>query len=244
MLSSLGSCGSPSRGLDRVQEAGVLRVAIDPSFPPFESVDAEGNIVGLDADLADAIAVELGVEAHLVTTGYDALYDALTVGRADVIISALYPDPARSRGFAFSTPYFNAGHVLVVPRESAITGAQDLAGRSLACVFGTVGHMEALSWRESLEPPISVTTAEDAQGVVAHLAAGKVDAAVLDHVSARTALGKHPQLRIVWPPITDEPYVIAARREDEDLVDKIDEILQQLETEGRLEALIEAWMQP
>ena len=57
------------------------------------------------------IADALGVNAQFVTTGYDALYDALTVGRADIIISALYPDPSRTAAFAYSTPYFNGGDV-------------------------------------------------------------------------------------------------------------------------------------
>ena len=107
------ACTSHTDSLTRIRDAGILRVAIDPAFPPFEFVDGTGTLVGLDVDLGRQIAARLGVDAHFVTTGYDALYDALTVGRADVIISALYPDPSRMQNFAFTRSYFNAGEVLL-----------------------------------------------------------------------------------------------------------------------------------
>ncbi len=219
-------------------------MATDPSFPPFEAVDGDGQIVGLDADLARAIARRIGVEAHLVTTGYDALYDALTVNQADVIISALYPDPARSAGFAFSRPYFDAGQVLVTSIGSTILAPVDLAGRSVACVFGTEGHMQALRWEQSLDPPPTVLTADDWTGAVAYLREGKVDAVVVDQVSARIALNTGGGLAMVGSPIVAEPYVIAARHEDADLMDAINGILQDMETNGELEALVDSWMRP
>ena len=244
ILMALVGCGGPAGSLDDIRSTGVLRVAIDPSFPPFEAVDGNGQIVGLDADLAREIARRMGVEAHLVTTGYDALYDALTVNQADVIISALYPDPARSAGFEFSHPYFDAGQVLVTAEGSDISAPTDLAGRSVACVFGTEGHMQALRWELSLDPPPTILTVDDWTAAVTYLREGRADAVVIDRVSAQIAINTEGGLAMVGPPVVAEPYVIAARHEDADLIDAINGILQDMETDGELEALVDSWMRP
>ncbi|HQJ11804.1 MAG TPA: transporter substrate-binding domain-containing protein, partial [Anaerolineae bacterium] len=160
-------------------------------------------------------------------------YDALIVGRADVIISALYPDPTRTRDFVFSTPYFNAGEMLVAPLDAGITGPADLAGRRVAVVFGTDGHMAALEWEATL------AIYQFAAEALAALAAGEVEAAVVDGVTARAAAKSAPLLTLL---VTDEPYVIAARREDAALIDRFDAILDTLRGDGTLEALLDRWI--
>lgn len=243
-LLTLGAIGCRRRaqGLERVREAGVLRIATDPSFAPFAYVDGSGVLVGLDVDLGREIAERLGVDAHFVATGYDALYDALLVGRADVIVSALYPDPSRMQDFVFSAAYFNAGEVLVVEESAPIAGQTDLAGQSVAVVFGTTGHMEALRWMDTHRPPPELVAVEGPAEAVALLTERTAVAAVVDHASARIALAHQPGLRVVLPPISDHPYVIAARVQDRDLLEAIDGILTTLVNEGVMEALITRWM--
>ena len=243
LLGSIPACGRiGDRGLARIQSAGVLRVAIDPSFAPFAYVDEAGTLVGYDVDLARALAEQLEVEAHFVTTGYDALYDALTVGRADVIISALYPDLSRTHAFTYSRPYFNAGDVLVVPPDRDIDALEDLVGGKVVCRFGTTGHMVALTWQETWTPPPEVVPIEDSEAGGAILMAGDADALVIDHVTALGLVVAHPPLRIVDPPVTDEPYVIAARDEDQALIDALNQALAALEADGTLAALESRWM--
>ncbi|MFO7696963.1 MAG: transporter substrate-binding domain-containing protein [Anaerolineae bacterium] len=237
----LVACGARTGRLDRITASGMLRVAMDPSFPPFESVDTNDQIVGLDADLAQAIADQLGVEAHTVTTNYDALYDALTADRADIIISALYPDPSRSKDFAFSAPYFDAGLVLVTLQGAAVASASDLAGKSVACVFGTAGHMQALQWQETLDPPPTVVTVDDPNTIMALLQDDTV-VVIVDHVTARIAASEDPDLRIVMPPLSPEPYVVAVRREDKALFEAIDAALQALQADGTLDSLTARWL--
>ncbi len=239
----LCACSGPhSNPLKRIQSTGTLRVALDPSFPPFEFVDGAGQVVGLDVDLARTIAARLGVEAHFVTTGYDALYDALTVGRADVIISALYPDPARMQTFAFSPSYFNAGEVLVVREDSPIAGVPDLAGKQVALIFGTEAHMVALRWEKTMPTPPILLTGDTPETITSVLAAGIVDASILDNVTAQMALVHTPGLRVLMPTITDEPYNVAARKEDAKLVEAISAILNEMQANGELDALIRRWM--
>jgi ABC-type amino acid transport substrate-binding protein len=215
---------------------------MDPSFPPFEHISADDRIVGLDADLAHAIARHLGVEAHTVTTAYDALYDALTADRADVIISALYPDPARSKDFAFSAPYFDAGLVFMTLDGAAISSVDDLKGKPVACVFGTAGHMQTLLWQETLDPPPMVITVEEPDALALLLHDREISAAVVDHVSARIAESRDSDLRVITPPFSPEPYVVAVRRDDGALLEAIDSALQALEADGTLDSLTSRWL--
>jgi len=240
LISACGRAGN--RGVARIQSAGVLRVAVDPSLVPFAYVDESGTLVGYDVDLARALAARLDVEAHFVSTGYDALYDALTVGRADVIISALYPDPSRTHAFAYSDPYFNAGDVLIVREDRIIDRPADLAGETVVCRFGTTGHMAALTWQETLDPPPEVVPVEDLEAWLPSLANGDADALVIDRVTALGLAAGPPDLRVVHPPVTDEPYVVAARSEDRGLIDALDRALTALEADGTLAALERRWM--
>ena len=239
LLVGLTACFSRADPIARVQAAGVLRVALDPSFPPFEFVDATDNATGIDVDLGVALAESLGVEAHFVTTTYDGLYDALTVGRADIIISALYPDPTRTRDFVFSTPYFNAGEMLVAPEHSLTAVPEDLAGRRLAVVFGTDGHMVALGWEERVTPPPVLVLEQSAAEALEALAAGEVEAAVVDGLAARVAARSAPLMMIL---VTDEPYVIAARGADTALIEAFDDTLDVMRGDGTLDLLLERWM--
>lgn len=235
-------CSGDADALARIREAGVLRVALDPAFPPFEFVDGAGALVGLDVELAGQIGQRLQVEVQFISTGYDALYDALTVGQADIIISALYPDPYRSEDFAFSQPYFNAGSVAVVPAGSPITGPADFAGQRVLVAFGTEGHMEALRWQEALVPAPEVLTFETSEAALDALVAGLGDAAIVDNIAAQTALAHGQPLTILDPPLTDEIYVVAGRREDAALVEAVGAILQDMQSDGSLSALIARWM--
>lgn len=237
-----GGCASRSDPVARIQEAGALRVAVDPSFPPFAYIQG-GSIRGLDADLAHELAQRLGVDAQLVTTNFDGLYDALIVGRADVIISAIYPDPFRTQDYVFSNAYFNAGDVLVVPEHTEIEAVTHLAGRDLGVVFGTSGHMIALKWEETLASPPTIMPYETADALLSALAEGTLDAAVVDNLSARRAAAQNTALQIIVLPGQREPYVIAARAEDAALIDKINELIAALEADGTLAALQARWIE-
>lgn len=236
------ACTPKNQTLDRIREAGVLHIAIDPSFAPFEFVDEENLPAGFDVDLAQEIADALGVKPQFVTTGYDALYDALTVRRADIIISALYPDPSRTHAFVYSAPYFNAGDVLLVTDSSPISSWESLGGKRVACIFGTAGHMTALGWQKTITPQPVVITTSSPHTLTNALVAGELDAVILDHVTALISVENQYAVQILPVMITDEPYVVAGRLEDKALVKAIDEILANLNEAGTLQHLIQKWM--
>jgi polar amino acid transport system substrate-binding protein len=227
--------------LERVQATGELRVGVDASFPPFESLDGEGKVVGFDADLARAVANRLGAEPVFVNVGFDGLYDALLAGRVDAVISGLPYDPRRTQDVIFSEPYFNAGQVLVVRADDeSYAGREWLAGQTVAVEWGSLADMEARRLTESARgmQRLPQPTAQDALNA---LSAGRADAAIADAVSVHQFIGERGrELRIVET-LTDEPYVIAVRLKSLQLAEAIDAALRELSQRGLLDELEARW---
>jgi len=246
----LPACARADDTWNRVLETGTLRVGMDASFPPFESIGADGSLVGFDVYLAQELGQRMGVEVQFVANlPYDGLYDALTADRVDVVISALVVNPDRMSDFAYSASYFDAGQVLVVrppsvpsaregdERGSGIRGMDDLSGRALAVEFGTRGDMEARKWARRL-PGLTIVPYQTADEALAAVAVGEADVALVDRVSALAATG----LTIVGEPVVEEPYAVAARKKSQRLLWAINEALAEMEADGTITALVERWL--
>lgn len=252
LLLLLPSCVAADSSLDRVRESGVLRIGLDPTYPPFELADDDG-LSGLDVELAGALAAALGAEPAFSYFGYDGLYDALLTEQVDVLLSALVISPERTRDFAYSRPYYDAGQVLVVPVDSPIAGTDDLDGRRLAVELGALGHVEAQALahdrpRLTVVPLGSTAEALAAVGAGSPGALGSADAALVDSISARLFLRDQPTgapaLRLIDPPVSSEPFAAVVRIEDEALLAAIDAELARLAESGELAALIGRWVGP
>jgi polar amino acid transport system substrate-binding protein len=89
--------------------------------------------------------------------GYDGLYDGLYTDQVDMLISALVIDPTRTKDFAYSEPYFNAGQVLVSPAGNPLTRVEELTGRVLAVEVGSEGHVQATLLARQL-PNLTIRT--------------------------------------------------------------------------------------
>ena len=199
-------------GLAEIRRRGTLRVGLDASFPPFETVDAAGNIIGLDADIARAIAADLGVRAEFVNIGFDGLYDALKIGRVDVVISGLPIDPLRTRDVAYSTPYFNAGQMLVTTRAD-VQSVADVAGKTVAVEWGSMAELAARKLKESA-PDVTISPQPDAETAL------NTDLAVVDGVLRLN----RPQARTVAV-LDDNWYAAAVNIENSALLAAINRTL-------------------
>jgi ABC-type amino acid transport substrate-binding protein len=227
--------------LERVQSDRVLRVGLDASFPPFETLDTTGEVTGADADLARALAARLGAEPTFVNLGFDGLYDALLAGRVDVIISGLPYDARRTQDVIYSPPYFNAGQVLVARAgDTALSGSQALASQTVAVEWGSQADMEARRLKQTVAG-LTILSRPTAQDALQALAAGQADATIADSVSAHQFMRSNTgQVRVVEA-LTDEPYVIASRARSRRLAEAINQALLELRQSGELDRLLARW---
>lgn len=233
-----------------MKERGSWRVALDPSFPPFESLDANGQPIGYDIDLAREMASDWGLILEVVPIGYDSLFDALLTGQADSIVSAFPYDPRATKDVAFSPPYFEAGVRLALHQASPLPQqtlnkiedfAQMLRGKVVAVEMGSMGDMvgrrlqrleASIELRAYLTPQESVNALLDDQ---------TVEALLVDNVTLREAQGTGAPITAVGPALEGNPYVIAAPLLATTLQKAIAETLYKFEKDGTLTRLEEQW---
>jgi ABC-type amino acid transport substrate-binding protein len=236
--------------LARVQAAGVLRVGLDPSWPPFEYVDgASGELVGLDVDLARAIGRELGVQVVFVVSGWEGLYGALYAGQFDAIISALPYDPWRAQEALYSISYFDAGPVIVVHADgTGVEGPKDLMGRQVHVEYGSEGDVQARRIQKRWDD-LEIQTHDTAEAALQAASEQPESAAIVDAVSARLYIRDHSGvgsaplgLQIVGDSLYEELYVVAVHPRAESLREAIDEALVKLRKSGELDALLDRWL--
>ena len=224
---------------ERVQTTGVWRVGLDPSFPPFEDVDASGRIVGFDVDLARAIATTWGVKVDLVSIGYDGLIDAVRAAKVDAVISALPYDPLLTRDVRFSIPYFDAGWRVVVPRASNVNSLEDLAAARVAVEWGSEGDV----WARRLQrtyPEMRLVLLLSPEDVLQALQAGEAEAGIVDGVIAR----QHAKaVRVVYS-LSSEPYVVVMPYRAHRLQAQVNSTLRRLRETGVLGELEARWFDP
>jgi ABC-type amino acid transport substrate-binding protein len=227
----------------RITETGLLRVCTDPSWPPFEFIDPEsGRIEGFDADLARHLAGELapGVQAQFVAVGFDGLYDALLAGRCDLVLAALPYEPLRTQDVSYSVSYLNAGLVLVTPGHMAdIEGPDDLVGRVVGVEWGFVP--EGDSRQRQLLQNLGVRRYNTSLDVLQALQAGKVEAALVDRISALAYLRDCRGLQVVGQPLTDVNYVIPMHPDSFRLTEEVNRVLLEMRRDRTLESLQDKW---
>ncbi|NTU81164.1 MAG: amino acid ABC transporter substrate-binding protein [Chloroflexales bacterium] len=222
------------------RERGALRVAVDVGFRPFAD-QIGGALVGYDIDLARAVATRLGLRAEFVPTGFDALYDTLSSGRADMIASALPYAPEQGFRARFSSFYFDAGQVLVVRAGSAIAGPDDLGGRAVGVALGS--DADALARRMARDGAgLNLRSAYDEPAqALADLRAGRLDAVITDNVAALAAVQSAPGLRIAAA-LTTEPFALAMPRAAFQLEAEVNQALADLRDEGFFDELNRRWL--
>jgi polar amino acid transport system substrate-binding protein len=246
VVAALAACAPADDSLSRVQESGTLRIGLDPTYPPFELADDSG-LSGLDVELANSLSDGLGVVPAFTYFGYDGLYDALLTGQVDVLLSALVISPERTRDFAYSRPYYDAGQILIVHAASPIRTSADLTTGRVAVELGALGHVEALALAQTL-PGLTVIPHGSAAEALDALAAGEADAALVDSISGRLYLRDRPPdapaLRRLPELVAAEPFALVVRSEDVALLRQLNAQLAAMAADGRLDALIARWVGP
>jgi ABC-type amino acid transport substrate-binding protein len=236
-----------------MQVRKTWRVGMDPSFPPFEWLDASGVPQGYDVGLARKLATGWGMDVEIVSIGFDSLIDALQAAKVDAIASA-YPYDARlTRDVAFSQPYFDSGLRLVVPAGSTIGSSADLKGKRVGVEWGSEGDMVGRQWQRAgieltlvpYETPQDAVTAlaqDHAENRPANQSASQaVDAILVDGVTLRQAQAAGAALDSAGAPVTSNPYVIVVPRRASDLLQQINAGLARLQANGELNMLEQEW---
>ena len=238
----LTACGGAKGAtLKNVQKAGKLTVATSPDFPPFESLEG-GEVVGIEPDIMKLICDKLGVEVEFVQMDFDSVLIGIQAAKYDCAMSGITVTPAREKNMLFTDPYYNAAQVIVVAEGSPITGKADLAGKVVSVQTGTTA--ESGCQDEGIEVQAFAANAD----AKAALTTGKVDAWVVDNLTAIQMVEEGEGLVILEEKMTEEPYAFAFAMGSEDLVAAINDALTELIADGTVESIFaahgEAYVKP
>ena len=227
-------CGASGKTLAEVKEAGKLVIATSPDFPPFESL--EGNdVVGIEVDIMKLVCQELGVECEFVQMDFDSVLIGIQAAKYDCAMSGITVTPDREKNMLFTDPYYVAAQVIVVKSDSAIAGKADLAGKKISVQTGTTA--ESGCQDEGLEIE-SFQANADAK---AALTTGRVDAWVVDNLTALQMVEEGDGLKILSENMTEEPYAFAFAKGSEDLVAEITAIVNKLVNDGTVQQIFQKY---
>lgn len=239
--------GSPAAAVPELQD-GVLQMGSDIAYAPIEFFE-EGtqNPQGLDIDLGNAMADELGVRTEFINTGFDGMIPALTAKRFDVILSAMTIDDKRLKQIDF-VPYFNAGTDILVRAGNPknIKGIEDLSGLTAAVQSGTVqvGQLQAANdnLKAAGKPEINVLTFDQNPLAVEQLRTGRADGVLADApVVLNDANESDGELEALGLAIEAAPYGIGIRKDSTALKAAIEGALQAVIDSGDYEKILEKW---
>lgn len=221
-----------------IMTRGKILVGTEAVYEPMEYLDEAGNFIGFDIDLAKEIAKDLGVEAEFKNIPWAEIFDSVMEERVDMIISAITITPERLEVLSFSDPYFNAGQVIVVQKDSPIKGREDLQGKILGVQEGTTSEEEA----KKLTDPSLVKSYTDYGQVKEALSRAEIEAIIIDYPAGVGMVARDRNLKIVEEPFTQEFYGVAVQRGQEVLLSKINQTIRRLKQTGELRALEEKWL--
>lgn len=219
---------------------GVLTVGLNATFPPFEYIDTNGNPTGFDVAMMNEIGSRLGVTVEIDDMDFDGIVAAIG-NKIDVGATGMTITEERLEAVNFSDSYYDATQAVLLPADSTIATAEDLAAATIECQSGTTGESVARGINDA-----GTTSVKSFNQAVTDLVNGKCDAVVIDAVPASAFQSQYSdQLKVVDGATFDfdvEQYGIAMPKDDDHLKAAIDAALSEMRADGTYDALVEEWI--
>ena len=226
----------------QAQAAGKLINGIDANFPPFAFIDKTGQPSGFDVEVMDWIAKDLGMEVSHVPIEWDGIVTSLVTKKIDIIASGMSISPERSKQVNFTMPYWIIKQVFVVKNDSALS-VEDVytQKKTLGVQQGTT---EAKWLKEHIaEKGYNVTLRyyNSAPLAVEDLLNGRIDAAAMDEAPANDAASKKGVKVLGTFGMPEEDFGYAVRKDDTELLEKVNASLKKLMATPYWNELIEKY---
>ena len=222
-------------------ETPPLRVGMDLSYPPFETIGPDGQPAGISVDLARALSAELGRPLVIENIPFTGLIPALKSGKIDLILSSMTATPERAKAVAFSDPYLTTGLALLVPASNIATGLADLdqAGKTIVVRQGTTGEVFA---RANVRQA-KILTLEKENACVLEVTQGKADAFIYDQMSVfQNARRQSGKVRALLAPLQQESWAVALRPDDTELRTQVNAFLAKFRADGGFNGLADKYL--
>ena len=239
LLLAMAACGEQPQTPDDTQEPAVLHMATEGTFPPYEYYD-NGQLVGIDIEVAGAIAEKLGMKLATTDIAFDSIMHGVQAGKYDIGMAGVTGSEERLQQVNFSDSYATGVQVVIVKEGGKVQSLDDMADAIIGTQSGTTGFIYASSDFGD-DHVKSFTKTTDA---VEALKNGQVDCVLLDNAPAEALVDANPDagLSILETAYTVEDYAIAINKENTDLQAKINAALAELVADGTLQSIIDKYI--
>lgn len=219
-------------------DGGVLRMGTNATFPPYEYVDENNEVAGIDADIAAAIAEKLGMELEITDMAFDSLIPALQSDTIDIVLAGMTVDPERAEQVNFTDSYAIGVQVIIVPEGSDIASPDDLEGKNIGVQTGTTGDLYCTDdYGQEF-----VKQFDNGPLAVAALVNGQVDCVVIDNEPAKNYVAANQGLKILDTAYANEEYAAAIAKDNTELFEQVNAAIQELKEDGTIDSIIEKYI--
>ncbi len=216
---------------------GKLIMATNAYFPPYEYYEGT-EIVGIDAEIADAIGEKLGLEVEIQDMEFDSIITAVSTGKADIGLAGMTVTPERQQNINFSDTYATGIQSVIVKEDSDIQSIDDLQGKKIGVQLSTTGDIIASEdfGEENVE---KFNKGNDA---VLALTQDRVDAVIIDNQPALSFVESNEGLKILDTQYAEEEYAACISKDNEELLEAVNDALAELKEDGTIQSILDKYI--
>ena len=247
MVMSLAACGGSGKddsAAFTTVESGKLIMATNAAFPPYEYYEGD-QIVGIDAEIAQAIAEKLGLELVIDDMEFDSIIEAVKGGKADMGLAGMTVTDERAEIVNFTASYATGVQVVIVTEDSAITSVDDMFAEGAFTTIGvqrnTTGDLYTTWDLEEANMAEIMRYSKGAEAIQA-LLTGKVDCVVIDNEPAKAFVAENEGLKILDTEYAVEDYAAAMNKGNEALFNAVNNALQELIADGTVQSIVDKYI--
>lgn len=230
MTLSMAACGSDSAS---AKNDDKIYVGTEAGFAPYEYMSGD-QVVGVDMDIAQAIADALGKELVIKNMDFDGALNAVQQGQVDFVAAGVSVDEERQKVMDFSHNYVDSSDVVIVNASAdTVKTNEDIADKIVGVQQGNIADI----WMTNNYPDAQVKRYTKFVQAAEDLKNNKIDAIVMDLYPAQELVATNPELKILDEenPVFVDQYAIAVKKGNQELLDQINEVIDQLIADGKIE---------
>lgn len=238
---SFVACSSEKKSDDTNTDTDTqetLTMVTNAEFPPYEYKEGD-KVVGIDADVAQAIADKLGMKLEIVDTKFDAIIPGVQSGKYDMGMAGMTVTPEREQSVAFSDSYATGIQSIIVKQGSDIKSVDDLSEKTkIGVQLGTTGDIYA---KDDFGDE-AVQEFDKGADAVQALLAGKIDCVIIDNEPAKSFVASNEGLEILNTSYAEEEYAICFNKDNTELQTKVNGALKELIADGTLQEIVNKYI--
>ena len=210
-----------------------LVLVTEAGFAPYEYYE-DGEIVGVDIDIAKEIAKELGKELVIKDVSFDFVINEVKSGKADFAAAGISITPERAEEVDFTMEYTTSNQVVVVKKDSSIKNFDDIKNKKIAVQLGTVADL----YVEENYKNATVVSHKKYLSAVEDVKTGKADCIIMDELPAKAIVAENDNLKILDGVLFQDKYGMIVKKGNDELKDQINKVLERMVNDGIIDELV------